>query len=579
MLRLKVSSRAEGRTYVSVGRHRAWPWALALVALVVFMAPMVLTNGSFSSDWSIHLWIAWNQYLMLADVGHPSYFLQTDHAAFFPWFSFYGGTLYSVVAGLAGLMGGRVTGAYIAVHAMAVAAALGGWAWLAHNLGVRGWRSHLPGLVFVTSAYYVTNFYGRGAFPEVVATSMLPLVAASTVHLVRRGLTPLPSVTFVVSVAILTGSHSITLVWGSTFLLSLIFAAAVAIPRGRWPSRRRLARVAGLGAVGVGLNAWFLLPLLAFNSRVVIGVPPAELMQTEFTEVAFLFDVLRETPQLPEVVAVINAQVPVLALGWGLVAIVVGWRRLDGTWQRLAIMAAALLYPVLLLVVFEQAILDLPKIWGYIQFPYRLLTYVGLFVALLVLVGLKATQSQGPRARKALTAVLVATTVVSAGLAIRQAWEVPSPNGPRARIFESPDRPPPGWYVAYDYADISAPVVVPTLSRPLVISTAGRRQDRYAVFYPTRRGGTVATNVAAGEYLVDVDGADPVGRTPEGFMVVRVAKPEDGSARVTFAPKSSALTRAGLALTALSLLTWLVVTTLLVRRSSRRPRRNATLDP
>ncbi len=538
-------------------RARGFAWALfGAVALIVFLSPMVLTSRTFQADWPIHLWVSWNQYLNLAGIGHPEYFLQSDHGAFFPWYGFYGGTLYSTVGGIAAVLGGRVTVAYVAVWGAAFAAALGGWTWLTVQLGVRGWRAFLPGLTFVTSAYYVTVVYGRGAFPEAVATSMIPLVAASALHLLRAAdWRVLPSLVFLASATILTGSHTNTLVWGPTALLFGAAIAFVAVPREHRPPFTRGGRVALLGTLAIGLNLWFLLPVAAFNDRVVIGVPLDVVWQPEFTQPEHLFDILRQTPQLPGVPAVVNAQVPVLALVWAGLALAVGWRWTSRAWRRAAIGAAIVLAALLALVIFEQAMLDLPRLWRYLQFPYRLMTYVGLFVSLLVLLGLRtlpgAASGRWPRVA---IASLVLITAGSAALGVAQAWEVPSPGGERARVFESPERPPPGWYIGRDYADRSRPVVSPSLPQPLVVALSGPRRSRYTATLPPGPAGTVATNVAAGPYLVQVAGARPVGRTPDGSMVVEVAASARRPREVAFSPTPSAARRLGIAASLASLL-------------------------
>jgi hypothetical protein len=48
-----------------------------------------------------------------------------------------------------------------------------------------------PALAVVTSAYYVTDLYGRGAWPEFMATSaMAPLLAVHIAGLERVGRSP-----------------------------------------------------------------------------------------------------------------------------------------------------------------------------------------------------------------------------------------------------------------------------------------------------------------------------------------------------------------------------------------------------
>ena len=87
---------------------------------------------------------------------------------------------------------------------LAVAAAYAGLVWLARQLGVRSWMAHAPAIAFVTSAYYVTNIYARGAWTEFMATSTIPLLVASACRLARaQRIAPLPAVLFVISTVLL----------------------------------------------------------------------------------------------------------------------------------------------------------------------------------------------------------------------------------------------------------------------------------------------------------------------------------------------------------------------------------------
>ena len=74
--------------------------------------------------------------------------------------------------------------------------------------------AHAPAIVFVTSAYYVTNLYGRGAWAEFMAVSALPLVLAASLRLVRGRLSVGPVVCLVAASVVFSGSHNITLLWG-----------------------------------------------------------------------------------------------------------------------------------------------------------------------------------------------------------------------------------------------------------------------------------------------------------------------------------------------------------------------------
>ena len=104
---------------------------------------------------------------------------------FYPLFAFYGGTLFALTGALAAVLGGSTVVAFEVATLAAIAAAYGGLFWLSRQLGVKGALAHAPALVFVTSAYYVSNLYGRGAWAEFMAVSALPLLLAASLRLIR----------------------------------------------------------------------------------------------------------------------------------------------------------------------------------------------------------------------------------------------------------------------------------------------------------------------------------------------------------------------------------------------------------
>ncbi len=164
---------------------------------------------------------------------------------------------------------------------------------------------------------------------------------------------------------------------------------------------------------------------------------------------------------------------------------------------------------------------DLPRVWRFIQFPYRLVTFVDLAALGLVTLALVAMGRSGAATR---TPALLLAAV--AGLAfvqsLRQNGEARSFLPDRAAALESSVHTPESWYAPLQFADGSAPIVHPTLSTPLQVPVADGPSNSYEVAYPPGPAGTARTNVLAGTYLVDVSGAEPVGRNAGGYMIVRL---------------------------------------------------------
>ena len=531
-----------------------WQLLLALVVISALMAPMVLTGSTFGGDWPTHLWLVQMQARNISALGHPSLFVQSSLGAFEPWYAFYGGTLYSLVAAGSVISGGHTLAAYIFSFALAMAMAYGGFVWIARQAGLRGWTAHVPALVFLTSAYYIANIFARGAWPETVATSAIPLLVASGIALLRAETwRPGPALAFVVSVVLFTGSHNITLLYGTLFIALSCLTVAVAVGRSALPSRRRLLEVAGLGLLATAVNLWFLLPDLAFQGKTTIsqsfkvpairgGMPPA-----------LVLDPIRHSP-VPNF-PTLDMQIPTLALLWALAALGLSWRGLATVWRRLAVALAVTGLPFLAVALVPALWHVVPRILWSIQFPFRLLTYVDYCVAGLVMIALVALVGQrrrtaGSRALTALVLVGVVFAVTEGAQAISEEWSGPSSLRSRSEAFPGGSKAPGFWtrFVTYlQYQDVSLPVMSTTIpeipgltfyngegANVIPVPVTESPKNGYSVSFTPPKSGTVGTDVIAGPYLVAVHGAKFVGRFPYSELIISVKKQPSGPTRVTF---------------------------------------------
>jgi hypothetical protein len=500
-----------------------WQWSIPAATVFCLLIPILFTDGTFATDWGNHLWLIYMQGLNIDSLGAPSIYLQSTLGAFYPYYAFYGGTFYAVSGFFADLFGPDA--AMVFAYGGAIAANYLGWTWIARQAGVSGWRSQLPGLIAVTAPLAVTNLYGRGGIPETVATSMLPLVAAAGISLVREPRLRLRDATaFVVGLVFLTGSHALSMAWG-VFFLGLLAVVLIACYWAFVKQRAmRLLALAWLGVLAACVNAWMLGPTILFRSRTLESEPDA-LSQTEYTDPEDLFRILRDAPD-PHwyFKADINSALPVLALLWALVAGVVAWRLVGPRSRAPALALTAVLAAFVVLILDSSLISGLPEVLQYIQFPYRLLTYADFCVVgivTLVLAGLERQRSSP--AAVAAVAALAAIALFNLGISVQQNTEVRSWLESRDEVTASKVQPPPSWYALLQFGDGDGPVVEPTLPQPLTVPVDEGVRDSYRVEYPPGPAGTAATNIATGSYLVDVSGAEPVGSNGAGLMVIRLS--------------------------------------------------------
>jgi hypothetical protein len=524
-------------------------------AVLLLAAPMLFTDSGFVLDFTNHLWLVWVAGKTLAAAGHPSYFVNaTPLGVFYPWFAFYGGTLYTITGGLSQLLGGHPIPAYVGITTLAIAGGYGGMLWLGRQLGLDRWLSHAPALVVLTSAYYVSNLYGRGAWTEFMATSAIAPMLASALHLTRtRRWRPWPVIAFLSSTIIFTGSHNVTLLLGTTLgaitlaMLWLALGAPIRLPF------RRLAMVAGLGLASLLVSAWYLVPDLSYADFVKahletgLGEGGYALYKTflkpilSFDAPGVLLDPLRSSPAEGGVPGLF-VQVPDWSLIWALAAgaLLLGRRgrsdepggrsdKLRRVWAGVATFVAILL----LMLTSASFWKSIPWPFNLIQFPFRLNTYIFYMVAALVLVSVLALQraladERLRRRAKVLRAALVAACAISVGLCVWQTW---IPNTfysnsyqRRGEALASVNTAPRSWYDEGSYNDLQAPVVA--ARRELIIPPSYVRGDRFAAWVNLPPGrAPIQTDIAGGAYLVHISGLTRVGRNAAGFAVVRRSNP------------------------------------------------------
>ena len=210
--------------------------------------------------------------------------------------------------------------------------------------------------------------------------------------------------------------------------------------------------------------------------------------------------------------------------------------RLKGrAWWRLTAAVGVLLVGFLVLVTRDDPFLrdhlgapgtwlwdHVPKKLTYVQYAYRLNTYVALLVCALVLLAVIALQRMEATAwRRALNLGLAAVLTWCVGNALIQVWDVPSKLPDRADLYSgSPRTLPPGWQDAGNFGDQSAPVV-PRPAQAVGLTPKQAADDGTSPAPVPAGREALVTDVLGGPYLVKLHGLKPVGRTDTKQMVVR----------------------------------------------------------
>jgi hypothetical protein len=490
---------------------------------------MIFTGDSLNGDWTHHLWLMWNQSLAIRANHVPSFFLDYPHAVFYPIYAFYGGTAYAAAGAASLLLGNAPVETYVLTYLLGFAAAYGGWYWMSRMAGLGRQWSHAPGLIFITSSYYLTLIYARGDWLEFLGISMIPLMIASGLSVLRAdGLRFWPALALVGS-TVLFGNHNLTLVWGTTWMALIGILVILCIPQARRRlTRRRLARVSALVIPAMLINAWFLLPAVLYQTHTGIGSRylywRLELKGYMFIVAASHLFALSRPTAIPGTSGFV-VSLPVLTIAWVLIGLIVCTRRDRGAaWQRMLLICAGLTLLMTIVMTHAALILALPRPYAMLQYSYRLDSYVLLGISGAVLV-LLVLGRDGDRRLRLWTWSLLPILVVSAITAAVQVSDY-SRGGDRSSVLKASAKLSPREAGTYDYGAANLTEYLARGGPPKEVNfpIAAARSDRVSKTVHLPPGYLVYTNIGGGPELVHVTGARIVGITPARDDVIEIGR-------------------------------------------------------
>jgi hypothetical protein len=505
-----VSSRLAGRGTIIPPIVAAALTAAAVCGLLLLLVWPLITDGNrLMGDAQTDASFIEHQAAALRDDYLPSHFLHSGVTIFYAVFAFYGGTLF-VIAGAIALVTGSGMSAQAVVYVLAFAAAYGGWLWLGRMAGLRSWKAHAPALLWVTAPSVLTNANVRQDLAETVATAMLPLLLASALSVLRADrLRAGPAAALAVSTIVVGGSHNLTLLWATTVLALVIPLLVAGVPEARqMVTRRGLLRVLGVAVPAMAVNAWYLLPDLAYYSHTVIAQRIDEWRASAGTagpevDAKYLFSIVRRTPFAGSGFTV---ALPMLAIAWVLtvVAYVVVRRQWRQAWAKTLVILSLTSAVVLVAMTHPRVITVLPDPWLMIQFSYRLETFVLLGICGAVIAALALLGRSG---RRWLPLLLVPILVFSVYGALKQVGDVPRYVSDIRWTKESL-----APFSTGDFADASLKERPPEAVPIVPFSRGNIHHGRLDVTVRARPRDVVYLNVMAIAPMVDIEGARVVGR-------------------------------------------------------------------
>ncbi len=525
----------------------------ALLLIGVLTWPLIFSGEAFNANWMEQLWFIAKQAASIRTNHLPSLFLNYRLGVFYPHYAFYGATLYVAGALVVLALGDAPTPGYVLTYLLGFAAAYGGWYWLARMFGIGRWRAHVPGVVFVTSAYYLTLIYARGDWPEFIGISMIPLMLPAGIAVLRAKRQRVgPALALLISCILFFGSHSLTIVWGSTTIALAAFAILLCVPQARRAlTRAGVLRAGALALSALLVNAWFLLPAAAYESETRIaseylGWRGLLRVATNLVATVHLFTLSRASATAPGIAFALS--LPILAMGWVLVSLVLAlWGGLRNPWTRVLLICSALSAGFTVMMTHVGLILVLPRAYATLQYSYRLESYIVLALSGAVLAALVLAQDPAPRGPGRLAArwtwALIGVLAVAIVGAVQQTDAppgIPESRGEQLAYFDSLDALRPNEAL-FDYLDMHQRRIKASDHPPeLLFATGAVRDETVSGTVRAYPGELISTNLFGPPNLVHVSGAKIVAINAVGYDVLEAGSAAGGGAGGGSAARTSA---------------------------------------
>jgi len=294
----------------------------------------------------------------------------------------------------------------------------------------------------------------------------------------------------------------------------------------------------GIAALGLGINAWFLVPLITYRDTIKYS-PTVGLAYPEFTRPDAIFSLFPRSPfaDAPDGLAQLYTQPPLIPLAAAALVIVsavpfVRRRRLFALAMTVGLGFTAI-FLWMTDTLWRFSWWDwLPQSLQVIQFPYRLSSYVLLCAAGLTLVACRyAAHVHGtrPRVGGVLHGLLAAATVAQVSFGLHQVWTART-YGPAGRVLADLDHLPSAWYDRNYFNDSVLKLDAVQPERPW-IKTFGPSfdVDTVGLTYPQQLAGReVKTNIVPSP-LIELHPAQAFTGQFQDYAVVRVPKAKSGS--------------------------------------------------
>jgi hypothetical protein len=491
-------------------------WALfsvvaGLLATLSLLVPFLIWRNAWF-EWSNYYWLVLQQQNAVKAGFLPTYFIRTPSSGYlYPIFVFNGAPVFWMTA-IIGVCVRSAWAAFILVLVTASTASyLGTW-WIARNLGLSRLLAIAPAILIGMSTYVADDLYGRGDWAELVVVGFAPLLVAELISLFKRPDRPTVRLaSLLVTTAVMFGAdNAATLCFGiASLVVGVCMLPLLRYMRIPWST---LLFVLSAMFVGMLLDSWYLVPSAWYAHDTLLYLyVPNEIAQGYSIVVDHLAYVLNPLRTFQTHTS-LHPQLPSLVLLWSLIAGIYWWRRTET--RRLGIALCIGVGGLIVLLTNDVLWVHFPTAIRAVQFPWRMVPFDGLAIALLMIVGLRAV---GPRRIWKATALIACGTVI--GLSSYQAWSAPALGWNGNPETVSADYAPYAFQAAQQEGfHFQTAHLMPEPSQ--VVNVAPRSNGTYVA--QVESGVTVA-DVASSPF-VKVSNAKIIGEDGNGFVIVQSLK-------------------------------------------------------
>jgi hypothetical protein len=265
--------------------------------------PLLFSSRTFGGDWPLHVLLVESQIEAISAGFFPTFFSNFPQVGFFyPTGFFLGGNFYALLGYL-----GILTGPFWAIAFSTIFLLFYvqiSWRGITRSMSRNSFFTLLPGFVFITSAYFLGDLFGRGGISSVFAISGVPIFAYSILENAKTAKNLRHKLGILVGVILIFATHNVSTLWIVCHLLIwtlvLFFVASV----NNHPAKRIIEILNQhksntiIVIASVLITSWAMIPNLYFASRSDIAQNMS--MQKEwsrsFNDPRNLFNLIRGIP-------------------------------------------------------------------------------------------------------------------------------------------------------------------------------------------------------------------------------------------------------------------------------------------